>query len=155
MGRGNLAGALEPLGKLDEVEALVREQIAAVEAQWPNGHWRVGTQYHVLGRFFARHGRFSDAVSPLRTAADIYARTLGPEHDWALTARSWQGLALLLAGNVRAADELMTPAYERLRSRRGSFNPDTRFSLTQLADVLEANGHAPRAAPYRRLLDPT
>jgi eukaryotic-like serine/threonine-protein kinase len=150
----NLAGSLEGIGALDEVEALARQLIPAVEAQWPDGHIRVGSQYGALGRFFFRHGRFGEAVPHLETAARIYTGAIGADHHSTLAAGTSHGVALLLAGRVAEAEAVLRPAYERMLPLAGTFSPDVRHGLSEAADALEANGHAERAARYRRLLDP-
>ncbi len=150
--RGNLGGALEGLGRLDEVEALVRKQIAIAEARWPEGHWRVGEQYSVLGRLFLRHDRYANAVAPLRAAFRSYSGALGPRHEWTLVARTWHGAALLLAGRSAEAEAALGPSYRVLRGRTAGLGRGTRFQLGAVADLLEAHGHLDRARRYRRLL---
>ncbi|MEZ4588183.1 MAG: serine/threonine-protein kinase [Gemmatimonadales bacterium] len=53
----NLAGTLELRGKIDEALALGQLRIEGVEHEWPNGHWRVGSAYHSIGRLLSRHDR--------------------------------------------------------------------------------------------------
>lgn len=149
---GNLAVVLERLGKLDEVEALAREQIAAVEALWPDGHWRVGSQYASLGRFFLRNGRFAAAIAPLQTAARIYSRTIGADHEWTVVARAAHGVALLLSGREAEAEAVLRSVQEPLDGRAGIFVPDTQVILDELANALEANGYRERAERYRWLI---
>ncbi|MCA9739078.1 MAG: serine/threonine protein kinase [Gemmatimonadetes bacterium] len=78
----NLVSSLHLGRRLDEAIAIAQASVRAAEAQWPDGHWRVGSAHAVLGRLLLRVGRLEEGESALRTAGLIYRDRLGPQHDW-------------------------------------------------------------------------
>ncbi|MFN2316064.1 MAG: protein kinase [Gemmatimonadales bacterium] len=154
MFRNNLAAVLDFAGKLDGVEALGREQIAAAEQEWPEGHWRVGSANSSLGRWFLRHGRAAESLPFLEAGVESYVATIGREHTWTAVAEADLGTALLISGQVGRGRARLARATTFLESPRAQFDPDTRFSLGQTADLLESSGSPEQAARFRRVLNP-
>jgi serine/threonine-protein kinase len=150
--RQNLARTLELVGRLDDAIAIAREQIAAAEARWPEGHWRVGDSYLGLGRAMVRNGRAADGVPLIEAGIRSFAETIGPNHEWTNAARADLGGALLLSGDAVRGERVLTDALSALAKLDGRLSPDARAYLGRLASVLEPGEHADLAAPIRSLL---
>jgi hypothetical protein len=150
--RQNLARTLELVGRLDDAIAIAREQIAASEAQWPQGHWRVGTAYMGLGRAMVRNGRPADGVPMIEAGIRSYAATIGPDHEWTHVARADLGGALVLTGAVSRGQPVLMGALGALAKRDGRLSPDAHAYLDRLATYLEKTGHADLVGSLRDLL---
>ena len=150
----NLAGALILAGRFDEVEGMLRQHVPAARDQWPDGHRRVGSAHEALGRFLLRRSRPADAIAALRAAIASYTATIGADHAWTATARTWYGTALLLTGRGAEADRELASAHDILRAGRANLDGNTRFRVGQAAEVLDNHGHPARAAHLRKLLAP-
>ena len=153
--RQNLASALELGGKIDDALAVAREQIAAAESEWPQGHWRVGSAHLALGRALVRHGRSTEAIDPLESGVRVYSSTIGPRHDWTMVARADLAGALLIAGQGSSGRAGLVEALAVLRARRAQLDGDSRYFLGRIATVLEEAGYKTEAAPFRAVLDTT
>src|SRR5690606_1761184 len=150
--RNNLAGVLELSGKLDDVVAVGREQIAAAEREWPGGHWRVGSAQLAIGRFLLRKARSGEALPYLQSGVRSYIATIGGEHTWTAAALADLGAAYLIAGRSSDGTRHLDRASALLRGRGAQLDADTRLYLTRTADVLETSGHPGRAVRIRRLM---
>jgi serine/threonine-protein kinase len=149
----NMAGALDLLGKDDEVEAILRGRIAAAERAWPGG-WRVGSAQSSYGVFLVRRGRYAEALGPLAAAVDSYRKALGEDHPWTAMERAWYGVALFLTGRPADGDRWLLASRTVLRSQRSDLDGDTRFNLGRAADLLQSLGHQARAESLREILAP-
>jgi tetratricopeptide (TPR) repeat protein len=149
--RQNLASVVELGGRLDDAVALARDQVAAAEAQWPEGYWRVGDTYLALGRALVRYGRPADALPEIRAGILSFEETIGADHEWTNAARADLGGALLLSGDALRGERVLTDALRAL-AIRDRLSPESRADLGRLAGVLEQDGHADLATPIRSLL---
>lgn len=150
--RQNLANAIELAGRFDDAIAIAREQIAASEAQWPQGHWRVGSAYMGLGRAMMRYGRPADGVPLIDAGIRSFAQTIGPDHEWTHVARADLGGALVLSGADSRGRPVLMGALSALARRDGRLSPDARSYLGRLATYLEKADHADLVASLRDLL---
>ena len=152
--RSNLLSVLELAGKVDEVVPLARDQIAAAEHQWPQGHWRVGGAYLALGRFLLRHDRAGEALEPLRAGVQSYVATLGAGHIWTAVAQTDLGTALLLSDHAAEGRTRLERAYAVLQKGRDHIGPDAHHDLERATNILEQSGLEDWAARFRPLLTP-
>jgi serine/threonine-protein kinase len=115
--RQNLASVVELGGRLDDAVALARDQVAAAEAQWPEGYWRVGDTYLALGRALVRYGRPADALPEILAGIRSFEQTIGADHEWTNAARADLGGALLLSGDALRGERVLTDALRALGRR--------------------------------------
>jgi serine/threonine-protein kinase len=148
----NLASVLELQGKLDDVLEIGRANIAEVEAQWPGGHWRVGSAHAALGRFLLRHDRAAEALDALQAAVGSFAATLGPRHAWTAGAEVDLGTALVVLGRAAEGAPMLARAHAVFVALPADLTVDARLNLERAASVLEKHGHGEQARPFRALL---
>ena len=77
---GNLAGALERLGRLDEAESLFRQCLEAQRRVMGPDHPRTLSTAGSLASLLRSRGRLDEAESLLRTCLEAQRRTLGADH---------------------------------------------------------------------------
>jgi tetratricopeptide (TPR) repeat protein/tRNA A-37 threonylcarbamoyl transferase component Bud32 len=155
----NLAAVLHELGDERGAEVLLRENVAAAHAQWPDGDWRVGAEHAALGRMLLRDHQWDDAFEQLREAHAVYSRFLGADHLWTYFIE-----ATLAAGHVaRGRADLGQPYLDRFYQYRADNLPDpndraAQQSLTQLVipfvNVLEDLDLQSEADRFRSLIAP-
>ena len=152
----NRAGTLQLLGRGDDAVAVLRENISAAEARWPEGHWRVGSAYRSYGSALLRNNRADASVEPLRNAARIYEEILGPDHPWTVYAALQHQIGLIAAAGdaeARAAVDRFKVDFERYHRQMGGTIPGEVVNrLIPVIYDLEAVGLAEDGAFFRALL---
>lgn len=152
----NRAGALLQMGRTEEVLALLTENVEASEAQWPEGHWRVGQAHMALGRALLRVGRAEDSREPLRKGFRIYTEVLGESHDWVQFAAATYGIAQILTGEEAEGRAALDSFYDVLRGtyeREGFVLPrDLARQVEPLLYVLRDTGLNDYAHRFQALL---
>jgi tetratricopeptide (TPR) repeat protein len=78
----NLAGLLVRLGRFPEAIALLEEEVATHRAHFPPDHWRLGSCINSVAIALRQAGRPAEAAERFDEAARIFARGLGPTHEW-------------------------------------------------------------------------
>jgi serine/threonine-protein kinase len=152
----NRASALNSLGRTGEVLDLLNENVAAAEAQWPAGHWRVGSQYMVLGRAFLRSGQAEAAKTVILEGVRIYQEHLGEDHDWTHFAAATYRVAQILTDEPDEGREALDSFLEVLRDtyrREGNaLRPDLRILTEPLITTLRETGLTDYADDFQALL---
>ena len=151
---GNIALAASLAGDEEAAEAALRERIdLEVEHREP-GHWRIGSAYGALARFYLDAGRADDAVAFYRQQLAVYQSALGPAHDWTAGSHAWLGLASLAAGRPAAADRELAAAeraFRRWLDDGETFGPDSEATLQRVSDRLGEVGRAERSEAFRTI----
>ena len=148
----NLAGVLDRQDKIAETDSVLRLHIDIAEEYWPEGHWRVGSAYGGLGTFHLLQGDTSGAEPYLRSALEMYLRTVGEDHSRTTYAKVQLGTCLMGLGRFAAAESYLLEASRWLRTNRGMDNSFTREMLSQLISLYRRWGRPEQAEQYRRLL---
>jgi tetratricopeptide (TPR) repeat protein len=129
----NLASVLHEQGKREEVIALLRENVAAANAQWPGGHWRVGAEHAALGRALLRYRRFDDAFIHLRQAHDVYSRLLGESHLWTYYIEATLAAGYVANGQAGQSQPYLDGFYRhRVEDRRAIADPTAEQAFLNL-----------------------
>jgi Flp pilus assembly protein TadD len=149
----NLAGVLMLEGKVEEVLAIGRSRISAVEREWPDGHWRVGAAYAAQGRYLLREGRSEEAIEPLKAGVASYVATLGAGHTTTATLYAIQGAAMALAGRRTEGRSALDRAYGVLHGHPIALGAEQRQQISDMAALLRDGGFPADAARYLSLLD--
>jgi serine/threonine-protein kinase len=152
----NLASVLHLLGRADEVVGMLRENLDAVRAYWPDGHWRVGSAYSAYGRALLRLGRARDAEAPLDAALREYTTTLGAGHDWTAFAMAARAVCHILIGREAEGREMLDAFHAGLESRvddaGGTVEPALVNLIEPLVRLMEETGLSDDANRLRPLL---
>jgi tetratricopeptide (TPR) repeat protein len=129
----NLASVLHEQGKREEVVALLRENVAAANAQWPGGHWRVGAEHASLGRALLRYRRFDEAFIHLREAHDVYSRLLGESHLWTYFIEATLNAGYIANGQAGPSQPYLDRFYRhRVEDRRAIADPTAEQAFLNL-----------------------
>jgi tetratricopeptide (TPR) repeat protein len=155
----NLAAVLDELGDLAGAEAVLRENLEAAKAQWPDSHWRVGAQHEALGGVLLRRRQWDKGLTHLGEARDVYREVLGARHLWTFFAE-----ATTAAGHVaRGRADLGQPYLDRFYQYRvedlrqpgdHAAQRDLIDVLTPFVRLLEGFGLDREAARFGALLSP-
>ena len=120
----NLGSVLHEQGKRDDVIALFQENVTAAQAQWPNGHWRVGAQHATLGRALLRYRQFDEAFAQLRLGHEAYSRLLGPDHAWTYDLEATLAAGYVANGQAERGQPYLDRFYlGRVEDRRAITDP--------------------------------
>ena len=129
----NLASVLHEQGKREEVVALLGENVAAANAQWPGGHWRVGAEHASLGRALLRYRRFDEAFIHLRQAQDVYSRLLGESHLWTYFIEATLAAGYIANGRAGPSQQYLDGFYRhRVEDRRAIADPTAEQAFLNL-----------------------
>jgi serine/threonine-protein kinase len=140
----NLAGVLFLQGKTDESLAIFRQRTEDADAQWPEGHWRVGQTYLVFGDAQLRSGFVREAESAVTEAADQFERALGPQHNW--TTFAWARIAAirLITGAEEEGQAFLDRMHAWVAKERedggGTLSGDTRGLMEPFLRLLDDVG---------------
>jgi len=117
MTRGNnLYASLRYQQRYEEADRLLRQQLAAVRANYASGHWREGSALERLASLQLDRGRVDTAVVLLGEATRLYEETLGPDHAWTAGARAALGYALARQGTLATGERHLYQALEVLET---------------------------------------
>jgi len=143
----NLATALFHQQRWAESEAVNREALAIVRAQFGPSHWLVDSIQANLANSIDAQGRSAEAIPYLRQTLELRRRNFGPEHP--MVAQVF----LLLAGAHRKLKEYpqaIRSAQEGLHILEKANDPHVDSALRELGrDYLE-QGRPAKAEPYLR-----
>ena len=155
----NLAAVLDELGDLAGAEAVLRENLEAAKAQWPDSHWRVGAQHEALGGVLLRRRQWDEGLTHLGEARDVYREVLGARHLWTFFVE-----ATMAAGHVaRGRADLGQPYLDRFYQYRvealrqpgdHAAQQDLINLLTPFVRLLEGLALDREAARFGALLSP-
>lgn len=152
----NLASVLHLLDRPDEVVDLLRRSVSAAEAQWPEGHWRVGAAHLALGRALLRAGHAEDAKGPIRESVRSYTETLGPDHNWTYFATATYRVAQILTDEAdeghAALDSFIGVLSDTHRREGGVLSPELLELVEPLVAVLRETGLTDYAERFEALL---
>ena len=152
----NLALVLADLDRLAEAESVREESIVAVEAQWPDGHWRVGAGYASLARHHLRFGDAASAEAPITTAIDIYEEQLGADHFWTQMARMHLAVSHLVTGRGSEGRPVLDEGFAQLETwwheGGGSLSMSTISELEPFVNTLRITGLHAEAERFGRFL---
>jgi serine/threonine protein kinase/tetratricopeptide (TPR) repeat protein len=146
----NLASTLDMQGKAEEAEEVLREALDVAKSHWPDGHWRIGSGYGVLGQFYMLGGDTAAAEPPLRTKVDMYTELLGADHAWTAAAKATLASCLGALAQYDEAERLLLEGYSALRASSGEDSRYTQDALRRLVALYERWGKQDQAARYRR-----
>jgi tetratricopeptide (TPR) repeat protein len=112
-----LAWALSALGRataelklFDESDKCLEESIAIRRRLYPQGHGAIAQSLVSLGISRMRRGQASAGEAPVREAIDIYAASLGPDHEFVAKSTVALGTILASQGKWEAAIDEFTRA---------------------------------------------
>ncbi|MEZ4417253.1 MAG: protein kinase [Gemmatimonadota bacterium] len=152
----NLAGALHLAGDVDGAFTVLEESVRASEAQWPEGHWRVGSAYAGLGRLLLRVGHLDDAEAPLRRAVVIFRDLLGSQHDWTTSTEAALAAKHIVSGQADIGrpylDRYMAYVERQWAEADSTLSPDFVNLVEPLVLVLSDLGLEEDASRLRALL---
>jgi tetratricopeptide (TPR) repeat protein len=152
----NRATALHLLGRDVETVALLRESVSAAEAQWPAGHWRIGSQYMALGRALLWSGQPEAAKSPILEAARVYTEQLGEDHNWTYFAGATFRVAQILTDEAEEGREELDSFLELLtetyRKEGNTLPPGLRMLNEPLINLLRETGLTEYAEGFQALM---
>ncbi len=151
MFNGNLAGALEGQGKIEEVLTIVSRRVEAARRQWPDGSWHIGEAQLAMGRFLDRHGRTDEAIPALRAGVANYASSLGARHAWTAIAESDLAVALARAGRSDESERLLDHAYASIRALPDGPDAQLRSLIDRLVQTLRSVGNDGQADRFTSL----
>ena len=129
----NLASVLHEQDDADGVAAVLRDNVTAASAQWPDGHWRVGVAHASLGRALLRFRRWDEAFAALREAHEVYNRTIGADHLWTYFVEAALAAGYLASGQAERGQ----PYLDRFYQQRAEHPPDA----SNAGAVQDFNGH--------------
>jgi serine/threonine-protein kinase len=127
---GNLADALQELGRSQEALRHVDRARAILEAGLGSGHPSVAIQLNNRGEILSGLGRHQEARQSFEGARDIYERELGPEDRSLAYPLSGIGITYLAEGN---ADSALIPLERAFRIRAATEKDPTRLNETRFA----------------------
>jgi eukaryotic-like serine/threonine-protein kinase len=111
----NLASTLGFLDRFDGALSVLEESLDAARAQWPMGHWRVGSAEVGLGRAYLRAGRPESAKATLERGIRSYTEYIGADHNWTYFAIAAYRVALIVADDDPQARRDLDDFYTNLR----------------------------------------
>jgi eukaryotic-like serine/threonine-protein kinase len=155
----NLAAVLAAQGDTTGALGILREVVAAAQAQWPDDHWRVGNAHAALGRALLGAGHYDEAFAELREARRVYVKTLGPEHDWTFFVEATLAAEQVARGQVSRGRPYLDQFYRFLSKReRRAGTPAEHDLIGQLkafVQALDALGLDDDAQRFGALMSPS
>jgi hypothetical protein len=142
-------------GKLTEVEALQREQLAMHRVMFDKGHPTVADSLYELTRTLLALGKSAQAESSARECLEI--REIRMPDDWRThDTRSLLGASLLGQTNFARAEPLLVSGYEGMMQRKAQIPEGDkallREALERLVQLYTNWGQPDRAAEWKRKL---
>ncbi|MEZ5457785.1 MAG: tetratricopeptide repeat protein [Steroidobacteraceae bacterium] len=151
--RGNIAIALDYLGRFDEAEALLRETIALSDRV--DGELNPDTVVRMsnLALVLMRQGRLKESVAQFDATLDRARRALPPRHPQVVIALALQGAALKRLGQMDRAYRQYSEAADMVRDTEGERSAAYVSRLRGLANMrVEMARYHEAAATLRRAL---
>ena len=153
---GNLASVLQNDGREDESLALLRGNVEAARAQYPDGHWRVGQANTSLGNALLQAGLTAEAATALVEGARLYTTLLGDQHEWTQFALASLSVARVLEGQTDAGQPYLDRFDQWIEETWDPLDPVTRTGriplMRGLLNVYRATGFDEAADLYEALL---
>lgn len=145
----NLAVLMHMKGDLEAAEELHRRSVALHRRLFGGEHPAVALVTYNLARLVHYNGELDEAEALYREALAISRRALGPH---LYTSRMLQHLARLRAerGDFAEAETLLRECVGMLGELEGPEGEQVGYRLSQLADVVEAQGREQEAMELRR-----
>ncbi len=154
MYRGNYANTLFTAGRFDETVTVHLTALAAMRAEWPEGHWRIAERLMTTGATLISAGRAEEAIPYLSEAVDKGIEHIGDFHAWTNTYRAWLGVAAALTGRDAQANQFFGWSLEGLSSYEGlREDRSVVVRLEALIRVMREEGLDVEVDPFVALLE--
>lgn len=145
----NLAGAYAQGGHDAQALEVLRENLAALQAQYPDGHWRVGGAEQALGDALLRLDSIEGSLPHLQSAATMFERQLGPLNDWTSFASARVAVVRVLQGDTLEGQAFLDRLHAYLAGQE--LNVDQINLLERFLFTLNASGPVSEYARFRAL----
>ena len=152
----NLLSVLDAMDRFEEADSLQLASVVAAEAQWPDGHSRVGHQYGALGRLRLNAGDAESAEEPLLEQIRILEQNSGLYANETSFARAELALAMILTGREQEGRPVLDELYRWVSFTRdeggGAIDRSLAIEVSQLLFLLEGTGLLEDAERFRKLM---
>ncbi|CAE7461869.1 Klc4, partial [Symbiodinium necroappetens] len=149
--RGAFANCLSYLGRWNEVEALCRERLEALQQVSPPNWEKISTMKRGLAGSLLQQLRFAEGEQLLQEALDTNRRELGKTHPESLEVIKLLAPLAQHLGRIPEAQALLeevqeaeASAWQDLKEKRqrlgDTLNPELRQSITTLQKLLQSQG---------------
>ena len=152
IGWNNLGLVYDAQGRIDDALEALETSFAIAVTNDPGG-FAVATRHINIGNLLLRSGRLDAAVPRIRSAIDIYERTLPEGHYLTATARSILGEAMIRSGQPQQAEPLLVQSFETLLSQFPVSHGRVQAVTRRLVLLYETLGDAAQAAHFRTMLE--
>ncbi|HUF68697.1 MAG TPA: serine/threonine-protein kinase [Longimicrobiales bacterium] len=148
-----LGSVYQMRGFFAEAETLLRNGLALRERVLPPDHEDVAASRYTLAYLLGDTDRWAQAEPLLAQAVAVLRDRFGDAHGRVAVIEVWQALARLDAGDLPAADSILTAAIEKLRSPDGDpFELTTALLYAGRIRIARGDPYA-AAQPMREALD--
>ncbi|CAJ1357352.1 unnamed protein product, partial [Effrenium voratum] len=144
----NLAGQLQNLGKLAEVDELYRRAIQRSEEQLGATHPSTLALVSHLAVLLQEQGKTTEAEFLQRQALRGHEKVLGPSHPETLLAMSHLGQLCALRGNLAEGEKLLGRALSGLEEQLDASHPHTLRAVDHMGCLLQAQGRRAEAEKF-------
>lgn len=149
--RGAFANCLSYLGRWNEVEALCRERLKALQQVSPPNWEKISTMKRGLAGSLLQQLRFAEGEQLLQEALDTNRKELGKTHPESLEVIKLLAPLAQHLGRIPEAQALLeevqeaeASAWQDLKEKRqrlgDTLNPELRQSITTLQKLLQSQG---------------
>ena len=144
-----LAVVLQNRGQLAAAEPLLLHSLRIQREHLGPEHPGVGAALALLAKLRLAAGDPEPAENLVREALRIFHLRLPPDHSHFDLAEQILGGSLAAQGRFEEAEALLTQSFDRIRSRRGEQDLESREARTRMVSLYEAWGRPEQAEAYR------
>ena len=144
----NLIDPLFKLGKFEEAEFYLENNIEILTERFSKKHWRTGGAYGAYGMYSMRKGEYEKADSLFRINLSIFQEAIGPDHIWTAYAEGAVSAANRFLNNHIVADSLYAKHLAVYQDRYPDFNNDHVNQLKRLRLMYMSNNEN-----YERIIE--